>query len=359
MRHISRAVVAASLLASFGTAQRVAEGGQCSQANNRLDGATGNFVTDCDHQTFCDETGICRNKTCRQDEYPLGYNEVAYADLPPLCPQGEFCPDEGSGCMTQVGTGQGCQLDRDNQCSPPPAELRLAGELNTNGSICLNFVCYWSNVTLGQDCIFENKAYSAFDNDGGSFGYVFSRDNCANGLYCDGTTMKCNHDKKIGEACTGNKECQSYWCVDNKCHKAAGDPRRPGVWVYPVVAICIALLMVGIGVGLWLWHKKNREKNRIKLEQYESEQTAYRQALLSLSNARESIMALPKDTPEFVARQSLYSLDGYRDANRGGYASSIVTGESPPGSRRPSSFGYEDRGNEDDVLIIPSSKARG
>jgi hypothetical protein len=95
--------------------------------------------------------------------------------------------------------------------------------------------------------------------------------------------MKCNHDKKIGEACTGNKEyvpnfrhtsygrnselvlsektiiesdfradfilcdrlwgdrCQSYWCVDNKCHKAAGDPRRPGVWVYPVVAICIAL----------------------------------------------------------------------------------------------------------------------
>jgi hypothetical protein len=29
---------------------------------------------------------------------------------------------------------------------------------------------------------------------------------CANGLYCDGTTLKCNHDKKIGEACTGNKE---------------------------------------------------------------------------------------------------------------------------------------------------------
>jgi hypothetical protein len=76
--------------------------------------------------------------------------------------------------MQQVGTGQGCQLDRDSessllpplfvllcylpdlnleidngnfdleykdQCSPPPAELRLAGELNTNGSICLNFVC--------------------------------------------------------------------------------------------------------------------------------------------------------------------------------------------------------------------------
>lgn len=32
--------------------------------------------------------------------------------------------------------------------------------------------------------------------------------------------------------------------------------------------------MVGIGVGLWLWHKKTREKNRIKLEQYESEQVS-------------------------------------------------------------------------------------
>ena len=35
--------------------------------------------------------------------------------------------------------------------------------------------------------------------------------------------------------------CESYWCVDDKCHKAAGDPRRPATWVYIVVAICIAL----------------------------------------------------------------------------------------------------------------------
>jgi hypothetical protein len=41
--------------------------------------------------------------------------------------------------------------------------------------------------------------------------------------------------------------------------------------------------MVGIGVGLWLWHKKNREKNRIKLEQYESEQVG----LVVLSVDRE------------------------------------------------------------------------
>ena len=40
----------------------------CSQSNNRLDGATGNFVTDCDHQTYCTDAGICSNKTCRQDE---------------------------------------------------------------------------------------------------------------------------------------------------------------------------------------------------------------------------------------------------------------------------------------------------
>jgi hypothetical protein len=69
------------------------------------------------------------------------------------------------------------------------------------------------------------------------------------------------------------------------------------VWVYVIVALCIALcewgdwvrprywckllaeipytyrtVMIGIGVGLWLWHKKSREANRIKLEQYETEQ---------------------------------------------------------------------------------------
>ena len=32
--------------------------------------------------------------------------------------------------------------------------------------------------------------------------------------------------------------------------------------------------MIGIGVGLWLWHKKSREHNRIKLDQYESEQVS-------------------------------------------------------------------------------------
>lgn len=65
---------------------------------------------------------------------------------------------------------------------------------------------------------------------------------------------------------------------------------------------------------------------------------------------------MPPRQPEYVARQSLYSLDGYRAHNGGGYASSILTGESTGDSRRPSDFGYEDRADEDDVLIIPSSK---
>jgi len=87
--------------------------------------------------------------------------------------------------------------------------------------------------------------------------------------------------------------CSSYWCRDGTCHTAAGQPRQPATWVYIVVALCIALrkqcscerscclrangpspciVMIGIGVGLWLWHKKSRERNRIKLDQYESEQ---------------------------------------------------------------------------------------
>lgn len=90
---------------------------------------------------------------------------------------------------------------------------------------------------------------------------------CANGLYCDTPTLKCMRDKKVGEACAANKEyvaffsfaqlmkprksgadepsrccrCESYYCMDGKCHKAAGDPSRPASWVYAIVAICIAL----------------------------------------------------------------------------------------------------------------------
>lgn len=82
--------------------------------------------------------------------------------------------------------------------------------------------------------------------------------------------------------------------------------------------------------------------------------------------AKESNSFFICSQPEFVARQSLYSLDGYTGQTGSpgahGYSSSLNPGDSPPPSRRPSSmmqqsWSAEEQG-EEDVLIIPSSNAR-
>lgn len=61
--------------------------------------------------------------------------------IPPVCPHGSFCPDEGSGCEALLANGQTCQLNRDEQCAPPPDWTDLASALNYNGSVCLQEKC--------------------------------------------------------------------------------------------------------------------------------------------------------------------------------------------------------------------------
>jgi hypothetical protein len=50
-------------------------------------------------------------------QFPYGYNYVPFDKLPPLCPLGQFCPDEGDQCLPKVPVGQQCQKDRDGGCS--------------------------------------------------------------------------------------------------------------------------------------------------------------------------------------------------------------------------------------------------
>lgn len=87
------AVASALLLLASGSstlAARVGEGQSCSTANNRIDINSGAFLTDCDAQTYCTSAGTCAARGCRSDEYPYGYNGVAFADLPPMCPRGQL-----------------------------------------------------------------------------------------------------------------------------------------------------------------------------------------------------------------------------------------------------------------------------
>lgn len=85
--------------------------GNCSQVHNQLEIGTYELIGDCGDTQFCSSSGFCQDKGCRKDEFPLGYSQDA--TLPPKCPLGQFCPDEGDACQTLLPVGSPCQLNRD------------------------------------------------------------------------------------------------------------------------------------------------------------------------------------------------------------------------------------------------------
>ncbi len=99
-----------AVLCFFVVAQNITLGRICNPNANHLDPATHHWVSDCDSKTFCDG-GICHPKRCRTHELDTGYSPDEF--LPPLCPQGEFCPDAESECQPVRGVGGLCELSRD------------------------------------------------------------------------------------------------------------------------------------------------------------------------------------------------------------------------------------------------------
>ncbi|WWD20420.1 hypothetical protein CI109_104896 [Kwoniella shandongensis] len=350
------------LVAALGLAALVSAKSQfgeaCSQSNAHLDAGSFQLLTDCDPTLYCADNSTCAYKGCRKDTYPFGYNDYLYDQLPPLCPEGQFCPDEADQCKPQVAIGEGCQKDRDDECQRPPNYKDLAGYLNTNGTACLNFTCYLADVTLGQTCVNDNTPYTAYNDEGAAYAFIVSRDNCANGLYCDGTELKCMKSKLVGAVCSGNKECLSYNCDNSKCGKAADAVVHPPSWQYVLIGLGILILIGGVMTGLWLMHRRSRKENQIKLEQYYNEQIAYRQSIMSMSHAKNSLLSLPPNTSPDFARQSLY-----RD-NDAGWSSATDGGLVPPNMRRDSTSGWSDSDKptsnmaqaDSEVLLMPDQR---
>lgn len=141
LKHIPLAFVFL-LLACLNIAHAVSlengAGESCFETNNLVDPHTHKYSSDCDDKTFC-LNRTCTPRLCRRHEFPFGYRK--YDELPPLCVYGTFCPDEGSGCKPLVPPGSPCQINRDDQCSPPPNWAQLANDMNNNGSICLQSIC--------------------------------------------------------------------------------------------------------------------------------------------------------------------------------------------------------------------------
>ncbi|KII92094.1 hypothetical protein PLICRDRAFT_27352 [Plicaturopsis crispa FD-325 SS-3] len=296
----------------------VNKGSNCSVAHNRLQVGTYQFFSDCDSHTYCDpNTSICELRTCRHDDFPFGYAQDD-SGIPPKCPSGQFCPDEMDACQALLPVDSPCQLNRDDQCEPPPNWAQLADPnnrgLNFNGSVCLNNVCMWANATEGQSCTVENTAYIAYGSSGEEFIDIVSRGNCQIGNYCDSQTTKCVAAKNLNEACDADKECLSYNCMSSgKCGKGADQPRHVGVWVYVVVAIAILGGMFGTLITLFIFHRRQRDAERDKRAQYWREQTAFRQNIMQMrETARASILSLPdRGSGANSRRSTLYSRDGH------------------------------------------------
>ncbi|TBU30294.1 hypothetical protein BD311DRAFT_691476 [Dichomitus squalens] len=266
----------------------------CDPAHQKLQEGTFQFQTDCDAMTFCASNSTCALRGCRNDDFPFGY--LSNVTVPDKCPKGQFCPDEQDQCQNVLPVGSACQFNRDDECEGPPNFKDLADTtgfgLNVNGSVCLNNICMWANVTVGLPCIVQNTAYTAYGPDG-EFVDIVSRGNCKVGLYCDSQQLVCVQTKAIGEQCDADKECSTYNCLANgTCGVTTDTPVQVKKWVYVVVAVCILGGMVGTLVALYFFHKKDRDAEREKRLQYWREQNAFRQNILQMQEtARHSLMA--------------------------------------------------------------------
>lgn len=271
----------------------------CSQSDNKIAAGNLELVTDCGPTQYCDSNGQCQPKGCRTDEFPFGYG--VQQNLPPMCSQGQFCPDEGDACQPLVTVGQPCQINRDDECAPPDNWQDLAGTItqNFNGSICLMTQCMFANITAGNECIVDNTPYIAYSANGSQFIDVVSRSNCQKDLYCDATASPtvCMQKKNFGVACDADKECFSNNCLENlTCGLAPDAPKQFATWVYVVVAVAIIGGMIGTLIALWFIHSRHRTANVEKRMQYWREQNAFRQNIMQMrETARSSIMSYPRD----------------------------------------------------------------
>ncbi|PCH39342.1 hypothetical protein WOLCODRAFT_29486 [Wolfiporia cocos MD-104 SS10] len=269
----------------------VTQGGSCSTADDHIDPASHKFLSDCDDTTFCSPSsagssnGTCQPRTCRRDEFPFGYNKSP--SLPPLCSRGSFCPDEGSGCKPLLAPGQACQLNRDDQCAPPPDWHELASNQNFNGSLCLRSTCTYANASLGQTCIVDDVTYIDIGPTGQQYSNTITRDNCQTPkLYCDRSSTQCIPTKALGEVCDADRECQTYSCgTSGTCASPPSMPFHVSAWQFVVTAFSVVAAMATIIMMLVILHKRLRLQRYREIREYYEEQMRLRRSMAALHAA--------------------------------------------------------------------------
>ncbi|KAF8072235.1 hypothetical protein FPV67DRAFT_927665 [Lyophyllum atratum] len=283
----SSILFAAILLSVGARAGSVGVGGPCSAINSRLEPGSFKFISECSDQTFCSaaKNGTCIPRACRRDEFPFGFDEGQ--SLPPLCPPGFFCPDEGSGCKPLSPAGSRCQLNRDEQCAPPDLRRDWASSQNFNGSICLRFTCMHANASLGQTCVKDSTTYMYFGPDGEPYKYTIVRDNCISpGYFCDESQRVCHRKQPIGSACTYDVECSTHHCgLDSTCVRSLNMPLGVAAWHWVAISVIVVSAMIATCTLLTLLHKRHRRQEEKELREYYVDQISLRRAIIALHTA--------------------------------------------------------------------------
>ncbi|GBE88068.1 hypothetical protein SCP_1202970 [Sparassis crispa] len=229
--------------------------------------------------------GTCQPRRCRRDEFPFGY--TPHDPIPPLCSRGSFCPDGGNGCTLLLAVGSPCELNRDDQCAPPPDWQALANNQNFNGSLCLKSTCMYANVSLGEPCIIDTVTYIDVGPNGQQFSNSISRDNCQSPqMYCDSSASQCVPAKTLGAACAADQECETYNCgAQGICVDPPEMPLHVAPWQYVVTSLSVIGAMAVTTVMLTSVHKRLRLKRYREIRDYYEEQLSLRRSIAAIHAA--------------------------------------------------------------------------
>ncbi|KAF5326918.1 hypothetical protein D9619_004169 [Psilocybe cf. subviscida] len=292
----------------------------CSPKNVKLNPSSHKLISECIETTFCAAPpgapvnatglGICFPRQCRRDVYPFGYgtfgggtgpkkvlvkgkfvtNMTAVA-IPPMCANGLFCPDNGSGCQLLKQIGESCELGRDEQCQAPSSDGAKA--------VCLNLTCMAATLSLNDPCTIENTTYVSDINrgaaGGGQYTTIVIKDNCRSpGLFCDPTPPNsnnigpaCQQTKKLTGSCRFDNECDSRNCnlATKKCAIPSETPLHVAPWHWAATAILILLWMSASFIVLLFVDRRRQFFSYQKMKTYYIEQMTLRRAILSLHAA--------------------------------------------------------------------------
>ncbi|KAF9533982.1 hypothetical protein CPB83DRAFT_782639, partial [Crepidotus variabilis] len=294
----------------------------CSPKNTKLNPSTHKLISECTAQAFClappgsppnaTGLGVCVPRLCRRDMYPFGYGHFGGSNnppkiivkgklvnndtitLPPMCPEGLFCPDDGSGCRPRVTMGEKCELGRDEQCQTPVFDEQVP--LESNRALCLNKKCIAATQNILQPCTIENTTYVSDISKGpggGQFSSFVVRHNClAPHLFCDPTALHpngsgptCQRTRRLGAQCTFDAQCDSLNCEDDVCTVPPDTPNTIAAWHWIATFLFILVVLTSTIITLAYVHRQQRYSNYHAVQEYYREQMGLRQSIMALHKA--------------------------------------------------------------------------